>query len=171
MTSLHETLSAPPYNLRTLVCSIDDLYLPHSDQLALAAAHPTNPLVQHRGQPSTHDVDLGVALFAAISDRQSDIKIPSYDKSAFNGTGDRLDESQWEIVNRSGEPPVEIVIFEGWCVGFRALSESDLEKKWRAATELAERLGSGYQGRLGKLSLESVRFVNEKLMDYDAITE
>jgi D-glycerate 3-kinase len=37
--------------LETLVCSIDDLYLTHADQVALAAAHAENPLVQHRGEP------------------------------------------------------------------------------------------------------------------------
>src|SRR5258708_4585733 len=35
----------------TLVCSIDDFYLGHNDQLALAASHPTNLLIQHRGEP------------------------------------------------------------------------------------------------------------------------
>lgn len=37
--------------LRTLVVSIDDFYLKHADQLALAAAHPDNALVQNRGEP------------------------------------------------------------------------------------------------------------------------
>ena len=39
--------------LETLVCSIDDFYLTHADQRALAAAHPDNPLVQVRGEPGT----------------------------------------------------------------------------------------------------------------------
>lgn len=37
--------------LPTLVVSIDDFYLTHADQLALAAAHPDNALVQYRGEP------------------------------------------------------------------------------------------------------------------------
>lgn len=37
--------------LKTLVVSIDDFYLTHADQLALAAAHPDNALVQNRGEP------------------------------------------------------------------------------------------------------------------------
>jgi D-glycerate 3-kinase len=37
--------------LSTLVVSIDDFYLTHADQLALAAAHPDNALVQYRGEP------------------------------------------------------------------------------------------------------------------------
>ena len=37
--------------LSTLVVSIDDFYLSHADQLRLAEAHPTNGLVQCRGEP------------------------------------------------------------------------------------------------------------------------
>jgi len=37
--------------LPTLIVSIDDFYLAHADQLALAAAHPDNALVQYRGEP------------------------------------------------------------------------------------------------------------------------
>lgn len=39
--------------LQTLVCSIDDFYLRHEDQRALAEAHPDNLLVQVRGEPGT----------------------------------------------------------------------------------------------------------------------
>jgi D-glycerate 3-kinase len=163
-------LSSPPYNLPTLVFSIDDLYLPHSKQDALAESQPNNPLVQHRGQPSTHDVKLGTEVFAAISSRKPNIRVPSYDKSAFSGAGDRLPESAWETCNRQGEPPVEVVIFEGWCVGFRALSDDEVEGKWKAAVEEYESKGSAYSGQLGKLRLESVKFVNNALREYDEMT-
>lgn len=150
--------------------SIDDLYLPHDQQEELAKSQPSNPLVQHRGQPSTHDVKLGKETFAAIASRKSDIKVPSYDKSAFNGAGDRRSESEWETCNRKGEPPVEVVIFEGWCVGFRSLSDEDVERKWKAAVEEFKAKGEAYTGRLGRLQLDSVLFVNNKLRDYDDIT-
>jgi D-glycerate 3-kinase len=163
-------LSSPPYSLPTLVFSIDDLYLPHSKQEALAESQANNPLVQHRGQPSTHDVKLGPEVFAAISNRKPNIHVPSYDKSAFNGAGDRLPESKWEICNRQGERPVEVVIFEGWCVGFRALDDGEVEHKWKAAVEEYESKGSAYSGRLGKLQLDSVKFVNNALREYDEMT-
>jgi len=38
-------------HLETLVCSIDDLYLTHEDQVELASSHAQNPLMQHRGEP------------------------------------------------------------------------------------------------------------------------
>lgn len=161
-------MTKSPNNLPLVVLSIDDLYLPHDQQVALAKANSNNPLVQHRGQPSTHDVALGRSLFQALSDREHDILIPSYDKSAFNGQGDRVGPSEWEMIN-DGSRSIEVVLFEGWCVGFRALSDEDLETKWKLAKVAAEK--PGYEGRLGKLSLENVKFVNDELKKYDAMTD
>ncbi|KAK5737146.1 hypothetical protein LTR17_006929 [Elasticomyces elasticus] len=171
VTTLSKTLSSPPHNLRTVVLSIDDLYLPHSEQEALAKSHPKNPLVQHRGQPSTHDIKLGVRLFEALANRETNIKLPSYDKSAFSGSGDRRPESEWETVNADGQPPVEVVVFEGWCVGFRPLSDAEVQRKWQAAKSEYEKKGDGYLGQLGKLQLENVQFVNARLREYDALTD
>lgn len=52
VSALAKTLSEDE-GLETLVCSIDDLYLTHDDQTALAKEHAQNPLVQHRGEPGT----------------------------------------------------------------------------------------------------------------------
>lgn len=41
-------------NIRTLVFSLDDFYLTHQDQVALAEANPDNALVQHRGEPGIY---------------------------------------------------------------------------------------------------------------------
>ena len=151
--------------------SIDDLYLPHDQQEALAKSHLENPLVQHRGQPSTHDVKLGTQLFDALASRKTNVNIPSYDKSAFNGAGDRRPEASWEVVNTISDPAVEIIIFEGWCVGFRALNDAEVERKWKAAKSEFEAKSEAYNGRLGKLQLDSVLFVNAKLREYDALTD
>lgn len=113
---------------------------------------------------------LGTKVFAAISGRKSNIQVPSYDKSAFNGAGDRLPESDWETCNRQGEQPVEVVIFEGWCVGFRALSDDKVERKWQAAVGEYNSKGNEYSGRLGRLQLDSVKFVNNALREYDELT-
>ena len=37
--------------INTLICSIDDFYLSHEDQLSLARDHADNALMQHRGEP------------------------------------------------------------------------------------------------------------------------
>jgi len=38
-------------DIKTVVVSIDDFYLTHEDQVALAASHPNNALIQVRRQP------------------------------------------------------------------------------------------------------------------------
>jgi D-glycerate 3-kinase len=171
VSKLSETLQSPPHNLPTLVLSIDDLYLPHDRQEELAKSHPDNPLIQHRGQPSTHDLELGKKVFQDLAHRKANIKIPSYDKSAFNGAGDQKPEDEWEVVNKDGSPPIEVVVFEGWCVGFRALSDDQVEEKWNAAEADYERNGDGYKGQLGKQKLSSAQFVNSSLKEYDALTD
>jgi D-glycerate 3-kinase len=45
--------------VRAAAVSIDDFYLTNKDQTALAAAHPTNRLLQLRGNAGSHDLALG----------------------------------------------------------------------------------------------------------------
>ncbi|KAK3358604.1 P-loop containing nucleoside triphosphate hydrolase protein [Lasiosphaeria ovina] len=148
--------------LSTLVVSIDDFYLSHADQLALAAAHPDNALVQYRGEPGTHDMALAKSFFSALC-RGEPAKVPRYDKAAFSGLGDRLPETEWTVVNTedSAQPPVQVIIFEGWCVGFRALDDAAVEAKWK----------SGDTRTLHSHTLEHLLLVNSALRDYDAITD
>ncbi|ORY00662.1 putative Uridine/cytidine kinase [Clohesyomyces aquaticus] len=164
VNTLCKTLRSPPHSLPTVVLSIDDLYLSHTAQVALARSERDNPLVQHRGQPSTHDLELGTSVFAALQARRT-VKIPVYDKSQFNGQGDRADESTWEEVNRSGDSSIDVVVFEGWCVGFRPLSDSDVEEKWNKA-----RHGPLGTTQLGKHRLQDLLFVNAALRGHDTLT-
>ena len=46
---LHQKLSSPPHSLSVVVLSIDDLYLPHVQLVALANANPENKLLRGRG--------------------------------------------------------------------------------------------------------------------------
>lgn len=43
------------------------------------------------------------------------VKLPRYNKSAYNGAGDRAHPAAWPEV----KPPVDVVLFEGWMLGFR----------------------------------------------------
>ncbi|KLJ09985.1 hypothetical protein EMPG_14606 [Blastomyces silverae] len=172
VTLLRSTLSSPPYDLTTITFSLDDIYLNHVDQQQLASSHPSNPLLQHRGQPSTHDIPLGRQVFDSL--RQGlPTKIPAYDKSAYSGQGDRLPESEWEVVNdvSAGQKRVKVVIFEGWCVGFRALPEEELRRAWEDAVQLRMRDPEGYMGRLGYVKFEDVKAINDALREYDAFTD
>lgn len=152
-----------------MVLSIDDFYLSHDEQSRLAASNPENHLIQHRGQPSTHDLNLATSVLASLRANE-ETNIPSYDKSAFNGQGDRVPQSQWVKVNESKERPVKLIILEGWCLGFRSLDDSRLKAYWEYAVQ-ARIEGTSYHGRLGHNRFEDVRFLNEALKRYDVVTK
>lgn len=75
----------------------------------------------------------------------------------------------WQVVNQAGQAATEVVIFEGWCVGFRALSEQELKTKWERAVR--QRETGNYHGRLGLHRFEDVMFINEALKRYDQLTD
>jgi D-glycerate 3-kinase len=168
---LKKTLTSPPYDLSTVVFSLDDLYLTHEDQVNLAKANPENPLLQHRGQPSTHDIPLALSVFESLKESQP-TRIPQYNKAAFKGQGDRVLEEEWEEVNADPANSVRVILFEGWCVGFRPLSKEALREKYDAAVEALQSSTSSkpYEGRLAHNTLNSVTTINEALRDYDKIT-
>lgn len=62
-----------------------------------------------------------------------------------------------------------MVIFEGWCIGFRALPREELAREWEDATRKREK--SDYVGRLGWNKLEDIDFVNDALQGYDQLTD
>lgn len=106
---------------------------------------------------------LAARVFAGLCDDDDDgaaaVRVPRYDKALFSGKGDRLPEHQWSEVNSPGAPRVQVVLFEGWCLGFRALRPSDLRKKWE-----------GESRTLRQHELQHLDFINTKLRDYDTLT-
>eukprot|EP00850_Spirogloea_muscicola_P004341 SM000018S03706 [mRNA] locus=s18:885901:889825:+ [translate_table: standard] len=107
-------------NRKAASISIDDFYLTAADQEALRDANPGNRLLELRGNAGSHDLALGKATLEAlkgISKPGSKFRVPRYNKSARAGKGDRADESTWPEV----EGPLEIVLFEGWMLGFEPL--------------------------------------------------
>ncbi|KAK5998371.1 putative kinase mug58 [Cladobotryum mycophilum] len=139
-------------DIPTLVCSIDDFYLTHDDQVALARDNPDNALWQHRGEPGTHDIPLAKSFFTSLLTNSnsnsssspsptssSPLLLPQYDKAAFSG---------------------QVIILEGWCVGFRPLAPSRLQAKHQAPSRT-----------LRNHRLEHLLLVNEKLGEYDALTD
>lgn len=163
VTSLKETLTNQ--GLKTAVFSLDDLYLTHSDQLSLAKSHPDNPLLQHRGQPSTHDISLALSIFADLKAHRTPVKIPQYNKALFSGQGDRVPESEWEVISS----PVDIVLFEGWCVGFQPLTSEGLSSKHASAVQAASEASANYRGRLGHNALSSATTINDSLKKYSEL--
>jgi D-glycerate 3-kinase len=92
----------------------------------LRETNPGNELLKVRWQPGTHDTDLAVEFFEQFctigKSGKERLWIPSFDKSLFQGDADRLPRSQW--LNVSGS--LDILVFEGWCLGFQALPEGEL---------------------------------------------
>lgn len=94
--------------LRTAVLSLDDLYLPLADREALA--RDVHPLLRTRGVPGTHEVGLGLAVLDGLAG-EGETAVPRFDKAA----DDRAPPASWPRI----EGPVDVVLFEGWCVGAR----------------------------------------------------
>ena len=95
--------------VRALVLSIDDLYYPLARREELGRR--VHPLLRTRGVPGTHDMALGLQIFEFVRNHNngsSSLMVPRFDK----GADDRHEE---------GTPfpaaGVDVVLFEGWCVG------------------------------------------------------
>ena len=142
--------------LRTAVLSIDDLYLTKAERQRLAAE--VHPLFATRGPPGTHDVGLGGEVIESLF-RASDTAVPRFDKAA----DDRRSRADWEVV----AGPVDVMLFEGWCVGARPQAEAtlveainDLERLrdpdgiWRRYANAA--LAGPYQALFGRIGWQAL---------------
>lgn len=92
--------------LKVALLSIDDLYLGREDRERLG--REVHPLFRTRGVPGTHDLALGAAVIEACG-RAGRIALPRFSKE----DDDRRPESQWPRI----DGPVDLILFEGWCVG------------------------------------------------------
>ncbi|CAI9773649.1 unnamed protein product [Fraxinus pennsylvanica] len=100
--------------------SIDDFYLTAEDQARLRDSNPSNALLEFRGNAGSHDLSLSIETLTALGKLTKEgmkIKLPRYDKSAYNGRGNRVDPSMWPEV----EGPLTVILFEGWMLGFKPL--------------------------------------------------
>ncbi len=118
--------------LRADWLSIDDFYLTHAEQRALAARHPNNRYLAQRGAPGTHDVAFAEAMLDGITSisealatlgSEGHVLVPQYDKGAHGGLGDRVPESQFRRVPL----PLDVLLFEGWMVGFAPVGDAALD--------------------------------------------
>jgi len=102
--------------LAATTLSLDDLYLGKQERLELADRE--HPLLGTRGVPGTHDVGLAEECLRTLTSVEGNAAIPVFDKT----TDDRLPNARW----RSVVSPVDVVLFEGWCVGARPQSDDEL---------------------------------------------
>ncbi|KAK6536929.1 hypothetical protein TWF281_001136 [Arthrobotrys megalospora] len=156
--------------LKAKTLSLDDLYLPHDGLVAVRESNPMNRLVRTRGQPGTHDLVLAKWFFEQFEQPTKEKLFPIFDKSKFGGEGDRLPQNEWHR-SEPGEV-VDVLVFEGWCMGFQALSDSALRNAWEEARVAAATLTDGADIKLpiqtiANHSLENLAFINERLGEYN----
>lgn len=121
------------YHYKTINISLDDLYHDHDELVRIRTGNPSNKLLQTRGQPGTHDTELAVQFFHSVADIDSETLIPSFDKSLFNGEGGRAPRETWNQVGAG--TAIDVIVFEGWCVGFSPLEESDIQRRWSEGSQ------------------------------------
>lgn len=122
LTTLLEILFDSDDHLNCISCSLDDFYITGENQERLALSYPDDPLLQYRGNAGTHDMVLLSDTLARLKRRggiAEDVLIPKFDKSLRGGRGDRSPESSWRHISASES--VDIVLFEGWMLGFEPL--------------------------------------------------
>lgn len=107
------------YEFRTIVLSLDDFYKTKSERNALAEA--IHPLFATRGVPGTHAIDLALNVIQActLKNAHDIIESPIFRKEI----DDRAERSQWQRI----QTPIDILLFEGWCVSARPQAIKDLE--------------------------------------------
>jgi D-glycerate 3-kinase len=137
------------HNQRAVTLALDDLYLTRAERQQAAADH--HPLFATRGVPGTHDVTLGSDLLDGLRDGRR-VTLPRFDKA-------RDDRAAEGVLVTA---PVDVVLFEGWCVGavpqpaaalrtpINALEAGeDADGTWRR--EVNRRLATDYAELFGRI--------------------
>jgi len=133
--------------------SLDDVYLGRRERAQ--RADEVHPLFAARGPPGTHDVTLGARVLDGLAGRGR-VYLPRFDKAS----DDRVDPADWPAVRA----PVDVVIFEGWCVGAHPEPDVALEApvnalealedpdgRWRRSVNAA--LAGDYQALFGRIDV------------------
>jgi len=139
------------HNQVGVTLSLDDLYLSRAERAAAAADH--HPLFATRGVPGTHDVVRGMAILDALQAGKP-VDLPIFDKAQ--------DEPSSET--RHVTRPVNVVLFEGWCIGAAPQTAAELrepvnelerdedgEGTWRR--EVNRRLATDYAELFARIDL------------------
>jgi D-glycerate 3-kinase len=139
--------------LKAVTLSLDDFYLSREARGWLAGK--VHPLLSVRGPPGTHDVALACVVLDHLA-RPGVTPLPAFDKAA----DERRPQSAWRQV----DGPVDVIIFEGWCVGARPQPAADLTSPvnsleraedpdgvWRRYVD--RQLAGPYQALFGRLDM------------------
>ncbi len=103
------------HQLKCAIISVDDIYLTRQERVNLS--DDVHPLLMTRGVPGTHDVSMGIDLIKKLKNREP-VQLPIFDKAI----DDRATKEKWICC----DSPIDVIIFEGWCVGARAQQPQEL---------------------------------------------
>ena len=107
------------FKLNVCKISIDDFYKTRKDRKLLSKTK--HDLLMTRGVPGTHDINLLLSFFKKIKSKNfGSLKIPTFNKA----TDDRNPKALWQKIKSKPD----VIIFEGWCVGAKAQTSSQLKK-------------------------------------------
>ena len=107
------------FKLNVCKVSIDDFYKTRKDRKLLSKTR--HDLLMTRGVPGTHDINLILNFFKKIKVKNfKTLQIPTFNKAI----DDRCPKALWQKIKSKPD----VVIFEGWCVGAKAQTNSQLKK-------------------------------------------
>lgn len=128
-----DVVTTQRHQLNVVNLSLDDFYLSHQARQSLALN--VHPLLQTRGVPGTHDIALALKTLAALKQAQhSVVRVPRFNKA----TDNPVDEQAWDRVST----PLDVIIFEGWCIGAQPQTETELEEPINALEAQQDNTGS-----------------------------
>ena len=154
MTNALETMG-----YRVAVVSYDDFYLTRKDQESLQRLHKGNSYLHGRGVAGTHDIALGNEILDSMTSASSGkIVVPRYDKTRFDGQGDRMPREKWHTTNG----PLDLVILEGWMLGFdgKDISRDTIRKQFPGMEIVHDYIGK-YDSWISKLDAALIAGVED----------
>lgn len=106
----------PTFGFTSLSLSIDDHYITHAQIVSL---RKKDPRFIRRGV--THDIPLAIQNLKDLQNMTDgvEVKIPIYDKGAYQGDGDRVG---WKVVTKKPD----FIFYDGWMLGARKVEDESV---------------------------------------------
>ena len=111
------TVVAERLEVSTVSLSLDDFYLTKAERIKLART--VHPLLETRGVPGTHDVQLAIDCIESLATGKKTV-ITRFDKSI----DDRAPIESLKVT----EGKVGLIVLEGWCLGAQSENAEQLSQ-------------------------------------------
>ena len=117
------------FKLKVFKISVDDFYKTRKDRVSLSKK--VHPMLLTRGVPGTHDINEMLNFFRKIKSKKFEsLKAPCFNKAV----DDRYSKKYWYNIK---ERP-DVIIFEGWCVGAKPVSDKSLKRSINSMEKLKD---------------------------------